>query len=48
VFATLDLGRDTCVNLGRGQLPPALQEVIERQRQVGTTPAARRPRRQPR
>jgi hypothetical protein len=45
VFATLDLGRDTCVNLGRGQLPPALQRLIERQRQSGTTPASPRQRR---
>ena len=45
VFATLDLGRDTCVNLGRGQLPPALRELIERQRRSGTAPAAPRPRR---
>jgi RNA polymerase sigma-70 factor, ECF subfamily len=46
VFATLDLGRATCVNLGRGQLPPALRELIERHRESGTTPASRRPRRQ--
>jgi len=45
VFAALDLGRDTCVNLGRGQLPPALRDLIERQRGRERTPAIRRPRR---
>ena len=32
VFTTLDLGRDTCVNIGRGELPPRLRALIERHR----------------
>jgi RNA polymerase sigma-70 factor (ECF subfamily) len=32
VFTTLDLGRDTCVNLGRGELPPRLRALIDRHR----------------
>jgi len=32
VFSALDLGRDTCANLGRGDLPARLRELIERQR----------------
>ena len=38
VFATLDLGRATYMNLGRGQLPPALRELIERHRELGRHP----------
>lgn len=30
VFATLDLGRDACVALGRGELPEALRRHLER------------------
>lgn len=41
VFATLDLGREACVNLSRGDLPPALQQLIERQRNAGASPRPR-------
>lgn len=32
VFTTLDLGRETCANLGRGELPPRLRAFIQQQR----------------
>lgn len=32
LFATLDLGRETCVGLGRGELPPRLSAFIQQQR----------------
>lgn len=32
VFAALDLGRETCANLGRGELPPRLRALIRQQR----------------
>ena len=32
VFATLDLGRDACVGVSSGELPPALQALLRRHR----------------
>jgi len=45
LFATLDLGRETCANLGRGDLPPAIQDLIRRQRAGETPPPPPRRRR---
>jgi RNA polymerase sigma-70 factor (ECF subfamily) len=42
LFSTLDLGRETCASLGRGDLPPAIQELIRKQREEASPPPPRR------